>query len=212
MAGGNFDFVFESALAGSLVKILSFLISFLFVTSMSQAADPVFRVSSFYQASGYLTERFIPFAVHRPGGGDVDEVVRVEVNQPCYSMVDPHRAHIFHIYCSEATEAEFKVVIKDNGVAYNIPLPAISIKKLALISSTPKPVTPGPGVDPLAKGRKLFQNNCARCHSGQYPLPATVTPAKITKAFNDYSQMDSFRGFFTTQELSDLSKFMNEGL
>jgi len=193
------------------VRLGLYLILF-FILSGAHADSADYTVSSFYQASGYLTERFIPFAVRRPDGHNVDQVVRVTVARPCYSMVDPYRPYIFHIYCEDAAQPSFSVLIKDGGQMFTISLPAIMVRKVALISSTPKPGGGGSGGEPdLELGRSKFNSNCLTCH-GSNPLPGTVTPAQITTAFNSYSDMSGFRnGFFSQKELEALAKYISAG-
>jgi hypothetical protein len=195
------------------LRLLRFFLQLTILLNVEQAfADPAYIVASYYQAGAYLTERFIPFAVKRVSDGKfVDEVVSVQIAKPCYAMTDPHRAYFFHVYCSEQTDSQFIVSIKDQGQLINIPLPPIQVQALALVSSTPK--SRGKKAGPVQSlGKRLFTNNCVRCHTNLYPLPAHVTPAQLTSAFDAYTDMQGFKNTFTAAELSALANYINGGL
>lgn len=128
--------------AGGLVRQL-FTLLFTMLLSWSVWAQASFRVTSFYEAEAYLTERLIPFAVRYRSGESVEALLLVEVSKPCQAMVDPHRPYVFHLYCTEEADVASVVTIKEGAKQYRLTVPSVQVRKLAIISSTPNPAATG---------------------------------------------------------------------
>lgn len=209
MASFAIDCLFKSALAGVMMRYICALLVFLWaITSFAQAN---YSLLSLYEQDAYVTERFIPFSL-RDNSGNALKVENVIAFYPCFSMVDPHREHIFHLFCVEEVMSNFNIVFWQDNALKTIAGPSIDVKKVAIISSTPKPKQPGE--DPVLKeGQQIFTAKCASCHPGQ-PISKGQTAASIENSFatSPDTKMKSYVGFFTKSQREALAKYINEGL
>jgi mono/diheme cytochrome c family protein len=204
------------------MKNLLLFIAYLF-TSLANANSDKYQIVSFYEEAGFVTERLIPFAIKDNLGFDVTNIQSILVEKPCYGMIDPHRSYIAHVYCTEEVDTHFVIRLRDSK---NMPLelssPIFHVKKVALVSSTPKPKDT---TDPYALGRKLYTNNCASCHKSS-PISKGVTRTILTNAFaglkmrngtstiamKPFDKDSSGKPFFTNAELDQLVRYINEEL
>lgn len=187
------------------------------MTSSVYASD--YQFHSLYQKEGFVTERLLPFSIKPKTAGDFT-ITAVEVLPPCYGMVDLYRPNMILLYCTEATDTSFSLKITRDGGLYKISSPVFEVKKVALISSTPKPTDPG--VKSL--GRQLYEVNCQSCHKS-YAIAKGVTKTTLTNAFagkamRNGSKTTAMKEFdiansprlLSDSELDALVKFINEEL
>jgi hypothetical protein len=197
--------------------MLTLLIA-LFMTSQAQAQGvSPYKIVSLYQKEALVTERFLPFQILTLDNRPVT-IESVEAPQPCYGMVDPHRAHIALFFCTEETASHFSINIRDQGRLQVFKTPDFSIRKLAILSSTPDPDKP---VVPDSPGKILYNTNCASCHTASNKMVETTTVVRLKDLFagrvrdennNVIDSMTKFNNFFTDAQLNDLVKYINEEL
>lgn len=190
-----------------------FVLFSIFISSPVLASD--YTLNAFYPTAGFVTEKLLPFSVQAKDSGEFT-ILNVTTDKPCHSMVDPHREKIVLIYCTEAMETSFKLTLLKDGKKYEVSSPEITVKKVALISSSPSdPVDK----DPFALGRQKFSVNCKKCHQLPYAIEKGVTKTTLTNAFSGKPlrfgrpatlSMKAFEGsFFSDKELQALVDYIN---
>jgi cytochrome c5 len=204
--------LFKPTLAGAIMKYFILVITFL-TCAKSFSADYEFH--AFFEKEGFITERLLPFSVKSTLPGEFT-LSAIEVLPPCYGMVDLHRPNLALIYCTEASLTKFEAKIIKDGVTYKLLSPEFEVKKVAIVSSTPKP-----DVGPTKTlGHKLFDVNCKKCHQSPYQIGKGVTKTHLTEAFagramrngKTTNAMKDFNGFFNSSEQDALVKYINEEL
>ncbi len=182
----------------------------------AQGVSP-YKIVSLYQKEALVTERFLPFQILTSDNQPVS-IESVEAQQPCYGMVDPHRTHIALFFCTEETASHFSVNIRDRGQLQVFKTPDLSIRRLAILSSTPDPDKP---IDPDSPGKILYNTNCASCHTASNKMVETTTVTRLKDLFagkvrdennNVIDAMTKFNNFFNETQLNDLVKYINEEL
>lgn len=189
------------------------LISFILLAQTPLWASD-FNFISFYSSDGFFTEKLLSFRIESKTNTPFS-IRKVTTQKPCYSMVDIHREHLVHIYCSEAIDTSFTISIDSEGRVFNIRSPLFTVNKVALISSNPKPDDDTTG---KSKGRISFENRCIKCHQSSNPIAKGVTRDTLTNAFGELpmrngkttDKMSNFKNFFNTTELDELVLFINE--
>ncbi len=215
MATNLSDSLFESSLAGALMILLLIAL----ITSPTAKAQSVapYKIVSLYQKEALVTERFLPFQILTSDNLPVS-IESVEAQPPCYGMVDPHRAHIALFFCTEETASHFSVYLRDRGQLQVFKAPDFSIRRLAILSSTPDPDKP---IAPDSPGKILYTTNCASCHTSSNRMVETTTVARLKDLFagkvkdengNVIDAMTKFNNFFNETQLNDLVRYINEEL
>ncbi|MCB9073570.1 MAG: cytochrome c [Bdellovibrionaceae bacterium] len=203
------------------MKNIIFFASIFLISHLAYGGS--YQVVSLYDENGFVTERLLPFAIKDSSGRVIDGGISlIRIEKPCYAMADLYRNYIVHVYCTEEVDTQFLLNIRDNGVLYEFSSPSFHVRKVALVSSTPK----DPNETDIYKiGRQLFNNNCLSCHKTT-PIEKNVTPTilsnafagavmrngKTTQAMKAFDKDSSGNPFFSTIELSELVKYINEAL
>lgn len=193
---------------------MRFLILLLFILTANHASASDYSFVSLYSANGFFTEKLLSFRIKSVTGSSF-VIQKMTLPKPCYGMVDIHRLDIIHVYCAEETSTQFTLNILSNGKVTSVRSRLFEVKRVALMSSNPKPSDDYTG---KSKGRISFDNRCIKCHQGNNPIAKGVNRTHLTNAFANLPMRDgktsdkmlNFVGFFTNSELDDLVKFINE--
>lgn len=116
-----------------------------------------YRAVSLYTSQALVTGRFLPFKVYN-GSNQAQPVETAFVYGPCETMIDTNRPEIFHVYCTQASDIDLIVRLR-NGVllsAKDIPIQKVSLIEPEIIIG-----------DGQSLGSRLFKDNCIECHRTQ---------------------------------------------
>jgi hypothetical protein len=193
------------------------LVFFLLSSKAETPARSPYKIVSLYHKDALVTERFLPFQIVNLNN-ELVSVESVYAEKPCSGMVDPHRAHIALFFCTEETTNSFSVFLRDGGQLRIFKTPEFSVRKVALLSSTPNPDKPR---EPDSPGKILYNGNCASCHTASNKMVETTTVTHLKNLFagkvkdksgNVIESMTKFNNFFSDSQLNDLVKYINEEL
>lgn len=205
-----FNIVFESPLAGAVkrMKILGAVILILWLPRVFAAGSV--KAVSLLTSSAYVTQRLLPFSVEAIADGAKVPVLSVQVAPPCDAMVDKFYPHIFHVYCSAATNAKATFTYQLNGELKAGALDLENIRAVAILSTNPPPGPKEPSEVEIGQG--LFQTyNCIGCHGAGQHFNGSYTAATIESNFTDSpdSTMKSYKGQISATDRSALAAYIN---
>lgn len=167
-----------------------------------------FRFASMLSREALVTGRFLPFKVYKSEQAmGIAEIVIEEQTAGCSTMIDPYRPTLFHLYCLDEGTVSIKVLL--SGTSDVVTARGLPIKHRSIIDFD----NPDKPIDPLARGRVLFNNDCMRCHRSQ-AIPKPQTKTSVAAALNTSPMKEEGlpAQYVDPDKLSAIVQFINEGL